>query len=79
MTVIEIRDALSKMVAEGYGDLELECSVDMSIEGEEETYRNRVFGIDPYLVRYNILEEGRVAQILFENGSSNFGIYNVER
>ena len=44
MNIIEIRNTLNKIIEDGYGDLEFECSVDMSVDGYEETYANRVFG-----------------------------------
>lgn len=79
MNVIEIRNALNKIIEDGYGDLEFECSVDMSVDGCEETYVNRVFGKDPFIVRYHIIKDidgselNRVVQILFEKGESNYG------
>ena len=44
MNVIEIRNTLNKIIEDGYGDLEFECSVNMSVDGYEETHANRVFG-----------------------------------
>ncbi len=79
MTVKDIYTELGKMILKGYGDLEIECSVDMSIEGDEDTYTNRVFGKSPYCVRYLIerdidrTELDRTVQILFEKGESNYG------
>ena len=68
-----------KIIEDGYGDLEFECSVDMSVDGYEETYANRVFGKSPFNIRYHILKDidggelNRVVQILFEKGESNYG------
>ena len=79
MNIIEIRNALNKVIEDGYGDLDFECSVDMSVDGHEETYTNRVFGRSPFKIRYNILKDidgselNRVVQILFEKGESNYG------
>lgn len=79
MTVKDIYAELGKMILEGYGGIELECSVDMSVEGNEDTYMNRIFGKSPYCVRYLIerdidrTEIKRTAQILFEKGESNYG------
>ena len=78
MNVIEIRNTLNKIIEDGYGDLEFECSVDMSVDGYEETYANRVFGKSPFNIRYQILKDidggelNRVVQILFEKGESNY-------
>lgn len=79
MNIVEIRNALDKIIEDGYGDLEFECSVDMSVDGCEETYANRVFGKSPFNIRYHILKDidgselKRVVQILFEKGESNYG------
>ena len=79
MNIIEIRNTLNKIIEDGYGDLEFECSVDMSVDGYEETYMNRVFGKSPFNIRYHILKDidgdelNRVVQILFEKGESNYG------
>ena len=79
MNIIEIRNALNKIIEDGYGDLDFECSVDMSVDGREETYTNRVFGRSPFEIRYNILKDidggelDRIVQILFEEGDSNYG------
>lgn len=79
MNIVEIRNALNKIIEDGYGDLEFECSVDMSVDGDEETYTNRVFGKSPFTIRYHILKDidgselNRVVQILFEKGESNYG------
>lgn len=78
MSIVEIRNALNKIIEDGYGDLDFECSVDMSVDGCEETYANRVFGRSPFKIRYNILEDidgselDRIVQILFEKGESNY-------
>lgn len=76
MKVTEVCDALHEMVLRGFGDCELECSVDVSVEGDESTYADRVFGSGPYTVRLfedlvgrNVVE--RKVQILFVNGSDN--------
>lgn len=57
-------------------NVDVECSVDMSVEGEEKTYSDRVFGKSPYMVRliheYNGKELKRFVQILFEKNGSDF-------
>ena len=78
MNVVDLRNALNKIIEDGYGNLEIECSVDMSVDGDEETYANRVFGKDIYNVNYYIVRDldrtelSRKVQILFENGESNY-------
>lgn len=78
MNVVDLRNALNQIIKDGYGNLEMECSVDMSIDGDEETYVNRIFGKDPYNVRYDVVRDldgteiSRKVQILFENGESNY-------
>ena len=73
LTVKEVYDYLGKLIEEGFGDSCLECSVDMSVDGKEETYTHRVFGRSPYCVRvyYSVNEDKDVAQILFEKGEDN--------
>ena len=44
LTVKEVYDYLGKLIEEGLGDNQLECSVDMSVDGDETTYPHRVFG-----------------------------------
>lgn len=78
MNIVDLRNALNKIIEDGYGDLDFECSVDMSVDGHEETYTNRVFGRSPFEIRYDILKDidgtelDRIVQILFENGESNY-------
>ena len=73
LTVKEVYDYLGKLVEDGFGDNSLECSVDMSVDGKEETYTHCVFGRSPYCVRvyYSVNEDKDIAQILFEKGEDN--------
>lgn len=36
MNVIDLRNALNKIIEDRYGNLEMECSVDMSVDGDED-------------------------------------------
>ena len=73
LTVKEVYDYLGKLIEEGLGDNQLECSVDMSVDGDETTYPHRVFGREPFCVRayYSPMEEKDIVQILFEKGEDN--------
>lgn len=66
-----------------YQDADVECSVDMSVEGKEETYSNRVFGKSPYMIRliheYEGKELKRFVQILFEENGSDFDGLTVKK
>ena len=44
LTVKEVYNYLGKLIEKGLGDNQLECSVDMSVDGDETTYPHRVFG-----------------------------------
>ena len=70
MTVGQIIKELKKLNPE----LELQVSVDMSVEGNEDTYADRVFGLDAYLVREVVNKQQGIdfAQILFERNESSF-------
>lgn len=46
-----------KIIEDGYDNLEIECSVDMSVDRDEETYMNRIFGKDLYNVRYDVVRD----------------------
>ena len=53
-------------------NLELECSVDMSVEGNEDTYDDRCFGMEPYLIResLDVRINKKYVQIFFEKRGS---------
>ena len=78
MNLLEMRDEFNKLIEQGFGDCEVKCSVDMSIEGNEDTYENRVFGEDVFLVRVHHFMDGYKSitkseiQILFEKGEMNY-------
>ena len=77
MKLDELIGTLQKIQRDiGYQDIDVECSVDMSVEGKEETYSNCVFGKSPYMVRliheYDGKELKRFVQILFEENGSDF-------
>lgn len=77
MKLDELIEILQKIQEDiKYQDADVECSVDMSVEGKEETYSNRVFGKSPYMVRlmheYDGKELKRFVQILFEENGSDF-------
>lgn len=73
LTVKEVYDYLGKLIEKGLGDNQLECSVDMSVDGDEKTYVHRVFGKEPFCVRvyYSPKEDKDIVQILFEKGEDN--------
>ena len=73
LTVKEVYDYLSELIENGFGNNQLECSVDMSIGDNEKTYTHRVLGRNPYCVRvyYSMNENKDIVQILFENGEDN--------
>lgn len=81
LTVKEVYDYLGNLIENGFGDNQLECSVDMSIDGNEETYVHRVFGRSPYCVRvyYSMNEDKDIVQILFEKGEDNNDSLNIGR
>lgn len=81
LTVKEIYDYLGKLIADGCGDNQLECSIDMSVDGDENTYSHRVFGREPFCVRayYSPMEEKDIVQILFEKGEDNNDYLNIGR
>ena len=78
MNLIEMRDEFNKLIEQGFGNCEVNCSVDMSIEGNEDTYVNRVFGEDAFLVRVHHFMDGYKTivkseiQILFKKGEINY-------
>lgn len=77
MKLDELIETLQKIQKDvNYQNIDVECSVDMSVEGEEETYSDRVFGKSPYMVRliheYDGKELKRFVQILFEENRSDF-------
>lgn len=77
MNLIEMRNEFNKLIEQGFGNCEVKCSVDMSIEGNEDTYENRAFGEDPYLVRVHHFMDGNEisksdVEILFEKGELNY-------
>lgn len=78
MNLITMRDEFNKLIEQGFGDWEVKCSVDMSIDGNEDTYGNRAFGENAFLVRvlhfmdgYKNIDKNEV-QILFEKGELNY-------
>ena len=75
MLLKEVIEELQKIEKEHGGDIDFQVSVDMSRAGDEDTYADRVFGIDPYLVRI-VIERNehyvhKYAQVLFESGYDN--------
>jgi len=78
MKLGDVIKELQKIEKEHGGDIDLQVSVDMSRYGDEDTYSDRVFGMDPYLARvvieYNELFEHKYAQVLFESGYDNRGL-----
>ena len=75
MLLKEVIEELQKIEKEYGGDIDFQVSVDMSRAGDEDTYADRVFGTDPYLVRIVIEHdeffEHKYAQVLFESGYDN--------
>lgn len=73
LTVKEVYEYLGKLIEEGLGNNQLECSVDMSVDGDETTYSHRIFGREPFCVRayYSSIEAKDIVQILFEKGEDN--------
>ena len=78
MNLLEMRDEFNKLIEQGFGECEVKCSVDMSIDENEDTYNNRAFGENAFLVRIHhimndpITIEKSEVQILFEKGELNY-------
>ena len=65
MTVNELIKYLKKL-PETYKNLEVSCSVDISKEGEEDTYGDRIFGESLFLIKPVLYPTDSKIRLLFE-------------
>lgn len=65
MTVNELIKHLN-MLPKTYKNLEVSCSVDISKEGEEDTYGDRIFGESLFLIKPVLYPTDSKVYLLFE-------------